>query len=206
VSPAPVGSPTGAAVSALRPVVDEVVTRAGFVLDEVDVRPAGRRLVVRVTVEPPEVPGVDDGPAGGVDLDAVARLSRDVSAAVDARESDDPTVRDALAGAYTLEVSTPGTDRPLTEPRHWQRAWLRRVAVTLAGGETLAARVGGVSTPDDGPAAVTLAVGKDLRTVSLADVTRAGVEVEFKPAPDAEVEALRAARRGGTGPDVEEEQ
>ena len=206
MSPAPVGSPTGAAVSALRPVVDEVVTRAGFVLDEVDVRPAGRRLVVRVTVEPPEVPGVDDGPAGGVDLDAVAQLSRDVSAAVDARESDDPTVRDALAGAYTLEVSTPGTDRPLTEPRHWQRAWLRRVAVTLADGETLTARIGGVSTPDDGPASVTLAVGKDLRTVSLADVTRAGVEVEFKPAPDAEVDALRAARRDGTGPDVEEEQ
>lgn len=199
VSPAPVGSPTGAAVSALRPVVDEVVTRAGFVLDELDVRPAGRRLVVRVTVEPPEVPGVDDGPAGGADLDAVAELSRDVSAAVDARESDDPAVRDALAGAYTLEVSTPGTDRPLTEPRHWQRAWLRRVAVTLAGGETLTGRVGGVHTPDDGPATVTLAVGNDLRTVSLDDVTRAGVEVEFKPAPDAEVEALRAARRDSIG-------
>ncbi len=205
MSPAPVGSPTGAAVSALRPVVDEVVARAGFVLDELDVRPAGRRLVVRVTVEPPEVPGVDDGPAGGADLDAVAELSRDVSAAVDARESDDPAVRDALAGAYTLEVSTPGTDRPLTEPRHWQRAWLRRVAVTLSGGETLTARVGGVHTPagtehaDRGPATVTLAVGKDLRTVSLDDVTRAGVEVEFKPAPDAEVEALRAARRDSIG-------
>jgi ribosome maturation factor RimP len=194
-----VGSPTGAAVSALRPVVDEVVTRAGFVLDELDLRPAGRRLVVRVTVESPEVPGVDDGPAGGVDLDAVAELSRDVSAAVDACESDDPTVRDALASAYTLEVSTPGTDRPLTEPRHWQRAWLRRVAVTLVGGETLTGRVGGVGTSDDGPATVTLAVGKDLRTVSLSDVTRAGVEVEFKPAPDAEVEALRAARRSGPG-------
>ena len=199
MSRAPVGSPTGAAVSALRPVVDDVVTRAGFVLDELDVRPAGRRLVVRVTVDQPDVPGVDDGPTGGVDLDAVAHLSRDVSAAVDARESDDPTVRDALAAGYTLEVTTPGTDRPLTEPRHWQRAWLRRVAVSLTGGETLTGRVGSVSTPDDaapdGPATVTLAVGKDLRRVSLAEVSSAAVEVEFKPAPDAEVEALRAARR-----------
>jgi ribosome maturation factor RimP len=200
VSPAPVGSPTGAAVSALRPVVDDVVTRAGFVLDELDARPAGRRLVVRVTVDSPEVPGVEDGPTGGVDLDAVARLSRDVSAAVDARESEDPTVRDALAGAYTLEVTTPGTDRPLTEPRHWQRAWLRRVGVTLVSGETLSGRVGGVSTADDGPATVTLAVGKDVRPVPLDEVTHAAVEVEFKPAPDAEVEALRAARRDGTGP------
>ena len=206
MSPAPVGSPTGAAVSALQPVVDDVVARAGFVLDELDVRPAGRRLVVRVTVEPPDVPGVDDGPAGGADLDAVAELSREVSAAVDASEAADRAVHEALQGAYTLEVSTPGTDRPLTAPHHWQRAWLRRVAVTLADGETLTARIGGVSTPDDGPASVTLAVGKDLRTVPLADVTRAGVEVEFKPAPDAEVDALRAARRDGTGPDVEEEQ
>ncbi|HEY2193578.1 MAG TPA: ribosome maturation factor RimP [Actinomycetospora sp.] len=188
-------------MSALSPVVDDVVARAGFVLDELDVRPAGRRLVVRVTVDSPDVPGVEDGPTGGVDLDAVAELSRDVSAAVDARESEDPAVRDALAGAYTLEVTTPGTDRPLTEPRHWRRAWLRRVAVTLAGGEAVTGRVGGVVVPDEGPATVTLAVGKALRTVALDEVTRAIVEVEFKPAPDAEVEALRAARR-----DSEEEQ
>jgi ribosome maturation factor RimP len=190
VSRAPVGSPTGAA-AALRPVVDDVVSRAGFVLDDLDVRPAGRQLVVRVTVESPDVPGVDDGPAGGVDLDAVAEVSREVSSAVDAREAEDPTLRDALAGAYTLEVTTPGTDRPLTEPRHWRRAWLRRVAVTLGSGEELVGRIGGVA--DAG--SVTLAVGKDLRTVDPDDVTRAVVEVEFKPAPDAEVEALRAARR-----------
>ena len=202
MSRAPVGSPTGAAVSALQPVVDDVVARAGFVLDELDVRPAGRSLVVRVTVESPEVPGVDDGPAGGVDLDAVAELSREVSAAVDASEAADPAVRTALQGAYTLEVTTPGTDRPLTEAHHWQRAWLRRVAVTLAGGETLTGRVGGVSAPEGGPASVTLAVGKDeLRTVALADVSRAVVEVEFKPAPEAEVEALRAARRATAGED-----
>jgi ribosome maturation factor RimP len=201
VSRAPVGSPTGAAADALRPVVDDVVARAGFVLDELDVRSAGRSLVVRVTVDSTEAPGVDDGPAGGVDLDAVADLSREVSAAVDAREADDPAVRAALAGAYTLEVTTPGTDRPLSEPRHWERAWLRRVAVTLADGESLSGRVGGVTTA---PPAVTLAVAKDgkgkreLRTVPLGDVTRAVVEVEFKPAPDAEVEALRAARREET--------
>ena len=174
MSRAPVGSPTGAAVSALQPVVDDVVARAGFVLDELDVRPAGRRLVVRVTVEPPEVPGVDDGPAGGADLDAVAELSREVSAAVDASEAADPRGARRRCRAPTPSRSrTPGTDRPLTEPHHWQRAWLRRVAVTLAGGETLTGRVGGVSAaPRADRASVTLAVGKDeLRTVALADVT-----------------------------------
>ena len=41
------------------------MARAGFVLDELDVRPAGRQVVVRVTVDSTDVPGVDDGPVGG---------------------------------------------------------------------------------------------------------------------------------------------
>ena len=182
----PVGPPTGAAATALTPVVVDVVERAGFVLDDLDVRPAGRRQVVRVTVDTPDAPGVDDGPAGGVDLDAVAALSRDVSTAVDAHEE----ANGALLGEYTLEVSTPGTDRPLTEPRHWRKAWLRRVAVTLADGTKLSGRVGAVT---DGT--VTLAVEKGLQEVSLDQVERAGVEVEFKPAPEAQVEALQDDRR-----------
>ncbi|MEJ2867869.1 ribosome maturation factor RimP [Actinomycetospora sp. OC33-EN08] len=179
------GSPTGAAATALTPVVADVVERAGFVLDDLDVRPAGRRHVVRVTVDTPDAPAVDDGPAGGVDLDAVAAISRDVSAAVDAHEE----AHGAVLGEYTLEVSTPGTDRPLTEPRHWRKAWLRRVAVTLDDGTKLSGRVGAVTD-----SAVTLAVGKGLQEVPLDRVERAGIEVEFKPASDAQVEALRADR------------
>ncbi|GLZ55493.1 ribosome maturation factor RimP [Actinomycetospora sp. NBRC 106378] len=182
----PVGPPTGAAATALTPVVVDVVERAGFVLDDLDVRPAGRRQVVRVTVDTPDAPAVDDGPAGGVDLDAVAALSRDVSTAVDAHEES----HGALLGEYTLEVSTPGTDRPLTEPRHWRKAWLRRVAVTLVDGTKLSGRVGAVTDE-----AVTLAVEKGLQEVPLAQVERAGVEVEFKPAPEAQVEALQDDRR-----------
>lgn len=198
----PVGPPTGAAATALTPVVVDVVERAGFVLDDLDVRPAGRRQVVRVTVDTPDAPAVDDGPAGGVDLDAVAALSRDVSAAVDAHEAS----HGAVLGEYTLEVSTPGTDRPLTEPRHWRQAWLRRVAVTCTDGTKLTGRVGAVTDE-----AVTLAVEKGLQEVPFATVERAGVEVEFKPAPEAQVEALRDdrrakdAQRGGAGPTEEEQ-
>ena len=58
---------------------------------------------------------------GGIDLDAVAEVSRAVGAALDA----DP---DAMPGTYVLEVTTPGVDRPLTQPRHWRRAKGRLVS------------------------------------------------------------------------------
>ena len=62
---------------------------------------------------------------GGVSLDAIAEVSRELSAALDAA---------AAMGEvpYTLEVSSPGVDRPLTEPRHWRRAVGRLVTAPLA--------------------------------------------------------------------------
>ena len=192
-APPPAGS---ADAARLTPAVAEVVERAGFVLDDLEVRPAGRRRVVRVVVDTAEVPGPTDGPAAGADLDAVAALSRELSGVLDA--ADEATGAPALApeGEYTLEVTTPGTDRPLTTPHHWRRAWLRRVAVTLADGTAVTGRVGAVDDTD-GAAVVTLAEtgrrGTTLRELALDTVARAGVEVEFKPPSEAEVEALRTA-------------
>lgn len=194
MSRAPTDPRTGAAVDALRPVVAAAVDRSGFVLDDLEIRPVGRRRLVRVTVDTAEVPGPDDGPAGGVDLDAVAAVSRDVSAAVDAFEASAGAVLD---DNWTLEVSTPGTDRPLGRPHHWRRAWLRRVVVATVDGAEVVGRVGRVE--DATPAVVTLLVDGGLRRVPLGEVRRAVVEVEFRPAPDAEVEMLRADRAGAGG-------
>ncbi len=194
--PAAAAPPAGSADAArLTPAVAGVVERAGFVLDDLEVRPAGRRRVVRVVVDTADVPGPADGPSAGADLDAVAALSRELSGVLDAAEADG-TPALAPEGEYTLEVTTPGVDRPLTTPHHWRRAWLRRVAVTLTDGVTLTGRVGAV-TGADGSAAVTLAEtgrrGTTLREVALDTVARAAVEVEFKPPSEAEVDALRAA-------------
>ncbi|MEO9223266.1 MAG: ribosome maturation factor RimP, partial [Mycobacteriaceae bacterium] len=101
-----------------------VVADAGCDLEGVTVSAAGRRSVVKVIVDSD----------AGLDLDEVAALSRSVAAVLDAS----PGVDDA---AYTLEVTTPGVDRPLTLPRHWRRARGRRVAVALAE-EKLTGRVG----------------------------------------------------------------
>ena len=108
----------------VRQALEPVIARAGFDLEDVEVVPAGRRSVVRVVVDRD----------GGVDLDAVADISRDISAALD----EDPVTGDA---PYTLEVTSPGVDRPLTEPRHWRRAVGRLVSVDVREGGRLTGRV-----------------------------------------------------------------
>jgi len=101
---------------------------AGLVLEAVTITPAGRRRVLRVTLDLPE-----DVP-GGVPMESVAAASQALSAALD----DSPV----MGGApYVLEVSSPGADRPLTAPRHWRRARGRLVRVTLDDGRELAGRL-----------------------------------------------------------------
>ncbi len=158
----------------LRGVLEPLVAAAGFELDELDVKAVGRRHTVRVVVDSD----------AGVDLDDIAELSRAVSDVLDGDEH-------ILGGSYTLEVTSPGVDRPLTGPRHWRRAHLRQVAVRTAAGENLVGRVGAA-----GPEAVTLLVGGELRELRYADVAHAGVQVEFKPAPEAELRRLTAAADG----------
>ena len=95
--------------------LDPVVTTQGLDLEDVVVTPAGRRRLLRVVVDRD----------GGLSLDAVAAVSTAVSAALDDS--------DAMGGApYVLEVTSPGIDRPLTEPRHWRRNLTRLVTVATA--------------------------------------------------------------------------
>lgn len=110
----------------LRAAIEPIVGASGLFLEDVTVASAGRRTVVRVVVDLP------DGP-GGVGSDQLANVSREVS-----RMLDDA---DLVAGAYTLEVTTPGTDRPLTEPRHFSRAVGRLLAVRTTEGRELTGRV-----------------------------------------------------------------
>jgi ribosome maturation factor RimP len=134
--------------SALAP----VVSAAGFDLEDVAVTAAGRRNVIRVVVDRD----------GGIDLDAVAEISRVVS---DALDNSDVTG----SAAYTLEVTSPGVDRPLTEPRHWRRAAGRLVVAGAVSGRVVGA--------DD--TAVTFDVdGREL-VVPYADLSAGRVQVEF---------------------------
>ena len=113
----------------LEPVVADAVARAGFDLELLHVQQAGRRQLVKVVVDSRRPRD------SGIGLDQVADVSRAVSDALDARTTA------CSRGSYTLEVTSPGLDRPLTKPRHWRRARLRKVAVRQ-GEDSYTARVG----------------------------------------------------------------
>jgi ribosome maturation factor RimP len=63
--------------------------------------------------------------AGGVSLDDCSGVSRAVSAALD--------VEDFIDGAYDLEVSSPGLDRPLRTPEHFEKFKGSKVRVKTFG-------------------------------------------------------------------------
>lgn len=153
----------------LRAVVEPVVTAAGYDLEDLTLASAGRRGVLRVMVDAD----------GGVGLDAVAELSREVSAVLD----EAPETAEAFgAGGYTLEVGSPGVDRPLTLPRHWRRNVGRLVKVR-AGEGTVTGRV--VAADESG---VELDVGGEAHRFAHPDLGAGRVQIEFSR-PDAGAEA-----------------
>lgn len=153
--------------SALMEMLEPAVTSCGADLEAVEVTPAGRRQLVRVTVDKD----------GGVDLDAVAAISQAVSAVLDeiqAQEGQRDVVAKLLSGPFTLEVSSPGVERPLTLPRHWRRNAGRLVTITCTDGSTATGRIG--ATSDTG---VELDVSGQYESVSFTSVARALIQIEF---------------------------
>ncbi len=147
-------------------VIRPVVAAAGMDLEAVRVSVAGRRRLLRVVVDSDR----------GVSLDDAAAISRQLSAELDAV---------AVMGdfPYTLEVSSPGVDRPLTEPRHWRRAVGRLVQVTVTeAGDSGFSGVSGslsgrvVAADSDG---VTLDVGGTRRRFGYHALGAGAVQVEF---------------------------
>ena len=164
----------GELASRLEPIVAEAVKTAGFDLDSFEVQQAGRRQLVKVVVDS------DDG----VGLDEVAEISRKVAAALDENEH-------VLASAYTLEVTSPGLDRPLSEPRHWRRARFRLVKITPAEGDAFVGRVGHA-----GGEAARVLVDGSIRDVRYREVEKAVVEIEFKQPPAEDLKLLDADASG----------
>jgi ribosome maturation factor RimP len=143
--------------------IEPVVSAAGMDLESVRMTVAGRRRLLRVVVDSDH----------GVSLDEAADVSRDVSALLDAS--------DVLGDVpYTLEVSSPGVDRPLTEPRHWRRARGRLVRVKVTGEVPVEGRV--LAADADG---VTLGLAGGERRFPYVDMGAGSVQVEFGRIPDA---------------------
>ncbi|MEV5895442.1 ribosome maturation factor RimP [Nonomuraea fuscirosea] len=142
----------------LMKLLEPVVSAEGLDLEDITVTQAGKRRLLRVIVDRD----------GGVSLDDVADVSQAVSTALDDT--------DAMGqAAYTLEVSSPGVDRPLTEPRHWRRAAKRLVKAELRDGTVVEGRI---MTADD--AGVDLDIEGAARRLDYEDLTRGRVQVEFR--------------------------
>nr|BFD82354.1 ribosome maturation factor RimP [Streptomyces sp. Xyl84] len=152
----------------LRELLEPLVTSQGLDLEEIAVDSVGRKRVLRVVV--------DSGT--GADLDAIADVSRALSAKLD--ESD------AMGeGEYTLEVGTPGAERLLTQHRHYVRATGRLVRFQLAEGGELVARI--IAADDEGlDLEVPGVKGRrpTARRIAFPDVVRARVQVEFNRKDD----------------------
>jgi ribosome maturation factor RimP len=146
--------------------IEPVVAAAGMDLEAVRVSVAGKRRLLRIVVDSDH----------GVSLDDAADVSRDISAMLDAGNALGET-------PYTLEVSSPGVDRPLTEPRHWRRARGRLVKVKVTGEGSVEGRV--LAADADG---VTLGLPSGMRRFSHHDLGAGSVQVEFGRIPDAELD------------------
>ncbi|MFI6150098.1 ribosome maturation factor RimP [Streptomyces sp. NPDC051109] len=157
----------------LRALLEPLVAAKGLDLEDIEMSKAGKRRMLRVIVDSDE----------GVELDACAELSREVSDQLD--ESD-------VMGEdeYVLEVSSPGADRPLTEHRHYVRAIDRLVKFQLAEGGELIARI--LDVDDEGMDLEVPGVkGRKAtaRRIAFTDIAKARVEIEFNRKDKKEEEA-----------------
>ncbi|MEU5031525.1 ribosome maturation factor RimP [Streptomyces milbemycinicus] len=161
----------------LRGLLEPLVSARDLDLEEVEVTPAGKRRVLRIVVDS------DDG----VQLDACAELSRAVSQTLDDT--------DAMGQhPYVLEVTSPGADRPLTEPRHYRRAAGRLIKARLAEGGELVARITAVD--DEGlDVEVPGVKGRrpTARRLAFKEISKARVEIEFNRKPAEPAEAAEKA-------------
>ena len=145
-------------VNTLTELLTPAVTRAGFVLEEVTVTPVGKRRLVAVVVD-----CEDRNPS----LDEVTVVSKEVSAILD-------NYTQMGEMPFTLEVTTPGIDRPLTLGRHWKKNIGRLVKITPKTGEKYIGRI--ASVKDN---AVTIEIKGKESEISFAEISRAQIEVEF---------------------------
>ena len=141
----------------IRPVVEN----AGFFLEDVFTSNPGDHRIVTCMVDSLKP----------LNLDEVALISREISAILD----ESPLL---IEGAFTLEVTSPGIERPLTLPRHWTKNLTRIIKVTLKNDTEVSGRL---SEFDQTRAVLIENIKGRMKSheVVFAEIKRAQVEIEF---------------------------
>ncbi len=162
--------------------ISSILARHELVLETLSVRTRGGTTEIRVVVDLPE------DRIGSADLDSVAEASREISALLDEDESL------IGPGPSVLEVTTPGAERVLSEPRHFRRARTRLVRLVRTDGTELLARLEDVDGDvlrlrpqrplDSRGRPQRLPAGTpEVLDLPIADVESARVEIEFSAPP-----------------------
>ena len=162
-------------LASVRQVAERVARSYGLEIFDVQLRRESIGTVLRVIIDRPDR-GVPETPDDAVGIEECQRISHDLSALLDVEE--EALGEAALGQTYTLEVSSPGLDRPLRHEADYRR-FAGRLAklVTSApvnGQSAFAGRITGVDAGD-----VLLEEGRKTHRVPLALVKRGRLEVEF---------------------------
>ena len=136
--------------AAIRPIIEAT----GNYLEELTITSAGKVKILTVIVDSDS----------HLNLDQITAVTKEISEVVETLEELGDT-------AFTLEVTSPGIDRPLTKPRHWRKNLDRLVKITMNSGQDIQGRIGEVTET---------VVLVDDQKVSFEDIKRAVLEIEFK--------------------------
>jgi ribosome maturation factor RimP len=135
-------------------VITPAIESLGFYIEDITITSAGKRSMLTVIV---------DGDTH-LSLDQVTVATKAISEIVENL----PTLGN---NPFTLEVTSPGLDRPLTKPRHWRKNQDRLIKIILNDGKEINGRI-----KDSTESSVTV----DKQVINFADIKRATLEIEFK--------------------------
>ena len=136
--------------AAIRPTIEA----SGNYLEELTITTAGKVKILTVIVDSDS----------HLNLDQITAVTKEISEIVEG-------LAELGESAFTLEVTSPGIDRPLTKPRHWRKNFDRLVKITMTSGKDIEGRIGEATE-------ATVLVGD--QKVSFEDIKRAVLEIEFK--------------------------
>jgi ribosome maturation factor RimP len=141
--------------------IEPAVSAQGFFLEEVQLVSPGKHRIVTCIV---------DGEVS-LNLDQVTAVSRAISELLD----EAPIMGET---PFTLEVTSPGVDRPLTKPRHFAKNLDRLLRITKTNGEVVSGRITSNTETEVVLSVVTKKETTEV-TVAISDIKRAVVEIEF---------------------------
>jgi len=134
--------------------ITPALSNLGFYLEDVVITTAGRRSMITVIV---------DGDTH-LSLDQVTQVTKAIGEIIE-------NIQSLGQSPFTLEVTSPGLDRPLTKPRHWRKNINRLVKVVLLDGKEIKGRVRDSTQ-------ISATIGEQV--INLSDIKRATLEIEFK--------------------------